>query len=140
MSTKKTSDNQDLLDAAPAPLGELLFEYDVPADMQEPMRLPNGSALLIKSVLVKRLRASDEVLAARRVGRDAARMVFELCQIAFAGVNGKRFDDSASEGDAVWAVLDPRLRSLLMAAYQELNAAKETQQTAFLKSCRVKTG
>lgn len=139
MTAKKT-DNQDLLNAAPAPLAELLFEYDVPADLQEPMRLPDGSALLIKSVLVRRLRAQDEVLAARRVGRDAARMVFELCQIAFAGVNGKRFDDGVSEGDAVWAVLDPRIRSLLMSAYQELNSAKETQQASFLKSCRVKTG
>lgn len=92
----------------------------------------------VSSVGLVELTALDELGAAKRAKGDAMRLAYELSKSALAEVNGEKLSFADGSLDRTWAVIHPKIRNMVLAAYSELHSPPEGSVDDFLKSRQVK--
>lgn len=107
-----------------------LYVYEVPASLD----------VGVRSLGLVELTAGEELMAAKRASGDSMRLAYELSKEAL-----RRLDDralSAADGsiDVAWSAMSPKLRNLVLSAYNDLHAPAEAEVRGFLKSRTVQVG
>lgn len=101
---------------------------------------PPSVATDIESVGIAELTSDEEIQATKRVGTDQARLPYELSLQCLAEVNGKPVSLVDGSADTAWKAMSSKQRTLMVAAYSEVNAPEQEDLSGFLKSQQVKVG
>jgi hypothetical protein len=102
------------------------FTYTVPASLAQ----ESG----VSSVTLVHLTAQDEMAATKRSGTDPIRVAYELAKASLWGLDGKMLSAMNSEKDVKWQTLHPKIRSLVVQAYQRIHQPREEDSVDFLAS------
>lgn len=115
-------------------MAKILFTYSIP----ESIRL-NSEIPLPKKIVMRQLSA-DEELQAHRVGR-AEYMKSQYDAVKRAIVKLDSQDVSYAEGtsDKFWENCGPKMRSLLLQAYNRSTAPTAEEESSFLGSAEIQT-
>lgn len=108
------------------------FTYTVP----EALARESG----VSSVTMVHLTAMDEMGATKRAGMDAMRVAYELAKASLYALDGKGFSAVNSEKDIKWQAMHPKIRALVVQAYQRIHQPKEDDAVDFLGSEVVSAG
>ena len=100
--------------------------------------LPAGIANGIETVGIKEITTREEERVANRSRKNDMKLGFELVKQAIVEVNGQSVSLADGSTDRVWEDMGPRARTLMVAAYQEVNHPTDDQMASFLKSQTVK--
>lgn len=92
----------------------------------------------IKSVGMVELNALDEMQAAKKAKGDAMRLAYELSKAALVEVNGEKLSAADGSLESAWLRMNPKVRSLVLAAYGDLHSPPDGSVDDFLKSRQVK--
>lgn len=106
-----------------------LYVFDVPDKLAHEVG--------IASVGIVELTTEEELMATRRAGNDPIRLAYELARQALVQVNGKTVTLADGSADKAWESAHPKLRGMLMRAYNEVNQPTNTDVDSFLKSRQV---
>lgn len=93
------------------------------------------------SIAVVQLTAGEEMAASKRAQMEPIRLAYELAKEALRAVNGKPVSTADGTADAWWE--NPRntkIRTLVVSAYNLVNAPSQDETAGFLKSCSVTVG
>ncbi len=107
------------------------FRYTLPAHIQK----ETGVATL---TLVQ-LTAEEEIMATNRARNDQIRLAWELVKESVYAVNDQRTTSADGSIDKAWAGLHPRVRNLLMNAFNDLHNPTKEDAASFLGSRQVMT-
>ncbi len=101
---------------------------------------PSVSTDEVQSVGISELTSNEEIQATKRVGTDQARLPYELSLQCLAEVNGKPVSLGDGSADTAWKAMSSKQRTLMIAAYSEVNAPEQEDLSGFIKSQQVKVG
>jgi len=113
-----------------------LHEYAIPKSL---LSLADG----VTHLGLCELTVDDELTATKRARGDGVRLAFELVRESFRSTGRKGSDGkvartmlSSADGsmDKAWAALHPKLRQLVVTAYNDLHSPKESDVAGFLES------
>lgn len=93
-----------------------------------------------KSIGMVELTAAEEMAATKRSRQDPLRLAVELTKQAIVEVNGQRVSIANQSVDKAWEEFPSKIRSLALAAYNELHNPDEEEQKGFLESRATKIG
>ena len=96
--------------------------------------IPKGLATEVQTVGFHQLTTSEERQALKAASGDTAKAMYEQIKHSIAEVNGKPVSVADGSTDKVWETMDPRVRTLCMAAYQKLHIPENDAVEDFLKS------
>ncbi len=114
---------------APAAEPRAYYTYDVPE------KLAKQSA--IKSITLVENTAAEELMATKRSGGDPIRLALELGKQAVVAINGRPVSAGDASLDSAWDKMHPKVRNLVMHAYNTLHANTKEDGEAFLATCVV---
>lgn len=109
----------------------VLYLYDVPDSL---------SGFGVKEVGLVELTAEEEMMATRRCRGDAVRLGFELAKEALRRVDGRSVSTSVGSTDSAWNQMHPKVRSLVVQAYNDLHGTKQEETASFIRSRRAHIG
>lgn len=95
---------------------------------------PKSVASDVRSIGFKELTAEEELVASKRAGVDAFRVVYERMREALVEADGKPVSLADGTSDVAWISLPPPARELALAAFQKIHSATEAQAEDFLQS------
>lgn len=107
----------------------VVFTYEIPKSLQK-----TQSGRVFTTVGIRELRPLDEIAAAERCGGNAIRLAFELAFEALTEVNGKPVDRGGGGAEKDWRDMGPKLRNLVLTAYNAEFSVDKDDTDAFLKS------
>lgn len=102
--------------------------------------IPKTVANGIEEMGFVQLTSSEELQATKRSHNDMGRLAFEMAKQALVEVNGEKVNLRDGSSDAVWNKMDPKVRTLAVAAFGHLHTPEEEDVNSFLKSQRVEVG
>ena len=102
--------------------------------------IPEALANGIAEVGMVQLTSNEELRATKRARNDAHSMVYELAKQSLVEVNGAPVKEADGSADTAWASMQPKVRTLVMAAFGELHTPEEDDLKDFLKSQQVTVG
>lgn len=112
----------------------IVTTFDIPESIIE------LTGTTVKSIGFVELTAAEEMAATKRSRQDPLRLATELTKQALVEVNGQRVSIGNQSVDKAWEDMPAKVRSLALAAYNEIHNPEEEEQKAFLKSRATKTG
>jgi hypothetical protein len=95
-----------------------------------PPPLQNG----IKTVGLVELTAEEELNATKRAQGDGLRLAYEMTKISLVEIDGKTLVRSEGDTDAAFERMHPKVRSLVVSAFNSLHAPDDKETLDFLKS------
>jgi hypothetical protein len=104
--------------------------YTIPEELRDASKRPETVSL--------RLLTSDEELQASRAGKfDIMKSQYEATKLMIVALDGKPVSVADGSVDSFWERADPRVRNLLIEAYNRLSSPTRGQQDDFFKSARI---
>lgn len=103
-------------------------------------QLPKTYGDDITSVGLVELTAAEELSATKRAKGDMFRTAYELAKQSLVQVNGEAVRSSDATVDAAWERMNPKVRNLVLSAYQEIHTPGEDDAANFLKTRTVQVG
>lgn len=97
-----------------------------------PHRLAQGGAF--ESIGLVELNAEQEIFATKRAKGDPVRLAWELAKECLVQVNGKAVSEADGSRDSAWEGMGPKLRNLVLSAYNDLHAPEDADAASFLGS------
>jgi len=94
----------------------------------------------IKSVGLVELTAAEELMAAKRVKTDPAAYTFQMAKAALAQVNGDPVSVVDGSADRAWERMGPKVRALVVTAWNDISQPTEEAVSGFLQSRKVQVG
>lgn len=87
------------------------------------------------SNVTMRALTADEELTASRLGRfDVMKSQYAATKLSIVALDGAPVSTADGSTDAFWERSDPRLRSLILQAYNKLSSPTQAEEDAFFKS------
>ncbi len=99
---------------------------------------PASVASDVRSVGFKELTAEEELVASKRAGQDAFRIIYERVRESLAEADGKPVSLADGTADAVWLGFPPPARELVVAGFQKIHSVEEKAAADFLGSQSVR--
>ncbi len=93
-----------------------------------------------ESVGIRKLRSAEEVEATRACQGESMRLAWELSKMSLCEVDGERLLHHEGQVDTKWDKFDPKLRSLIVAAYAKLHTPEDDETENFLAGMTTKVG
>ena len=94
----------------------------------------------IRSVGVVELTAAEELMAAKRVRTDPAAYTFQMAKAALARVNNEPVSLADGSADKAWERMGPKVRALVVTAWNTVSQPSEDEVSGFLGSQKVQVG
>ena len=116
---------QNLSEGLPSKPSRPVYVYDVPTTLGE------GG---IETVGLVQLTAREEMMAAKRAGSDAIKLVYEQVKQALVEVNGEKVGLADGSADTAFDKMNPMVRNLVMTAFAQLHTPPEEATVGFLQS------
>lgn len=88
----------------------------------------------IESVSLVELTAAEEMMATKRAMNDPIRLAWEMPKESLRAVNGSPLSAADGTIDKVWESMHPKVRSFVMAAYNQLHNPPAEDVSVFLLS------
>lgn len=124
-----------------------IYRYKIPASMA-------GLARDVATIGLVEITPDEEIMATKRCSNQPIRLAYELSleafrEIGMAGPLGQdgrptvvshRLSTADGTADRVWRQLHPKIRTLVVTAYNELHNPKDGEAQDFLSSREVTTG
>jgi hypothetical protein len=101
-------------------------------------KVPHALSEGIKTIGISQLTGDDELMAAKRANSDPVQLAYEQVKQSIVEVDGKPVNLADGSIDMAWKTMDPKVRSLLMAAYAKLHTPKESEIEDFLSSQEIR--
>lgn len=101
-----------------------------------PKKHQNG----IETIGLFQLTSDEELMATKRSRNSQHRLVYELVKQALAEIDGTKVGLGDGSADKAWNSMNPKVRTLVMAAFGEIHAPEEDDLEGFLKSQQVSVG
>lgn len=93
------------------------------------------------SVGVVALTAAEEMMASRRSQSDPIQLAYELAKESLRTVDGRAVSTADGSADVWWEnPANTKVRTLVVTAYNSVNAPSRDETSDFLKSCTVSVG
>lgn len=102
--------------------------------------IPEALANGIEEVGLVQLTSNEELRATKRSRNDTHRLAYELTKQSLVEVNGDPVKEGDGSVDAAWSSMEPKVRTLVLAAFGELHTPEEEDLSNFLKSQQVIVG
>lgn len=102
------------------------YTYELPAKLQQ--------TLGVKTLTLVELNAEEEMMATKRSRNDPVRLAWELPKEALRAINGARVGSVDGSIDKAWNDMHPKVRALVMQAYNDLHNPVQTDVADFLAS------
>jgi len=114
----------------------------VPGDAARVQHVFNVPASMVgvcgcSTLVFHELTAEDEIMASKRARGDAGTLAYELAKASLAAVDGKRLSLSDGSVDRWFSHASPKVRGLIVTAYNEIHSVTQGDADAFLKSRKV---
>lgn len=104
--------------------------YTIPEGFRDSTKRP-------ETVSIRQL-TSDEELQASKLGRfDVLRSQYEAAKLMIVAIDGKPVSLADGTVDVFWERSDPRVRALLIEAYNRMSSPTRGEQDTFFKSARI---
>lgn len=87
-----------------------------------------------RSVGLVELNAGEELMAAKRAMNNPIQLAYELAKEALRAIDGRPLSLGDGSTDVAWGAMCPKLRNLVMAAYNDLHSPEAAEVKGFLKS------
>jgi hypothetical protein len=111
-------------------MAKAIYTYTIP----ESLRTEGGPSSLGLSLLTV-----DQELTASKIGRfDTMKTQYEAAKMAIAQADGKDVMNGDGAIDVLWEKVGPKMRALVLQAYNEISSANGEEEAAFFKSRSVK--
>lgn len=104
--------------------------YDVPESLRDATGKP-------AKVSMQTLVADDELQAARSGKFDILKSQYEAVKLAIVALDGKPTSVADGTTDQFWNNCDPKLRTILLDAYNRMSSPSREESDAFFKSAQV---
>lgn len=102
-----------------------------------PESLRNGNDPNPAKIGMQQLNADQELMASKSGKFDYMKAQYAACKLSIVEFDGKRLPPDETV-DVFWDKADPKLRSLLLQAYNKLSSPSDEEDAAFFKSEEVK--
>lgn len=96
--------------------------------------LPSTLANGVKSIGLRVLTAEEELRASKAGRFDLNRINYEAVKLSIAEFDGKAIGNAEGEIDKFWNRVDPKVRSLLLQAYNKLTSPSLEETASFFGS------
>lgn len=94
-----------------------------------------------ESVGLVQLTAGEELMASKRSAMDQIQLAYELAKEALREVDGKPVSTADLSADAWWDdQRNTKIRTLVVSAYNTINAPNAGETKDFLASCSIRVG
>jgi hypothetical protein len=108
----------------------LIRQYTLP----ESLRSDDPSVPRPKTIGMRQLSAEEELMASK-IGRvDYMRAQYAATKLSIVEFDGKPIDHGTSALDIFWERSDPKVRSLLLQAYNRLSSPSKEEEDGFFES------
>lgn len=113
-----------------------VYTFTVPKKLQGTNDEEQGT-MKVETVGLVELRGGEEIEAAERAQNNLVRGNVELVKAAVRWVNGKAVHSYDGSVDKVWNRCDPRVRGLILNAFQRIHTPEKIDTETFLGSVSV---
>lgn len=122
--------SQQLVGLSPPQDNRPRTTYTVPESMRDASKQP-------AKVSFRQLTADEELTASKAGKFDVMRSQYEAVKLSIVAVDGKPVSVADGTVDSFWEHADPRLRSLLIDAYNRLSSPTREESASFFKSAQI---
>lgn len=107
-------------------MAKLFHDFTIP----EKLRYEGGPAVVSLQLL-----SSDQELIASRLGRfDVLKTQYEAVKLSVGALDGAKADPSTGIVDTFWEKAGPKVRSLLLQAYDRISSPTKEDESSFFLS------
>lgn len=104
--------------------------YVIPESLRDSTKKP-------AEVSLRQLTADEELQAARAGRFDVLKSQYEATKLMIVAIDGKAVSIADASVDSFWERADPRVRNLLVEAYNRMSSPTRGEQDDFFKSARI---
>lgn len=108
------------------------YDFTVPESIREAKKAKGVT--LPKVITLRELTANDELQAARVGKFELAKVRYDSIKRAIAEFDGRAVSYADAEIDQFWETCGGKLRTMLLAAFEEMTAPSDKEQDDFLSS------
>lgn len=112
--------------------GRPVHTYTIPESLRD------KSGLVPAKVGMVQLTAEQELLASKLGQYQLLKAQYAATKLSIVEFDGRAVNASSAEVDKFWERVDPRVRNLLLQAYQKLATPSDDEEADFLKSEEVR--
>lgn len=94
----------------------------------------------VAKISVSELTAEEEMMATRRSGGDQVRLVWELAKESLRRIDDMPVSTGNGTVDAHWNRMHPKLRQMVIGAYNSVHSPDRDESKAFLGSREIEVG
>lgn len=110
--------------------GKALFKYRIPARLRT-----SDSGQPLPEVITMRTLSADEELQANQIGRfNLLKAQYDAAKRSIVALDGKVVSYPEGEADKFWEAAGPKVRSLILQAYNKAAAPLKEDEDAFFAS------
>lgn len=114
-------------------IGKLLAEARKPRPLYV-FKVPASVGSEIKSVGLVQLTVSEEIALGDACASQRNRLPMALAKASLVQVDGKLVGDADDSREIAWSKMGPKVRALILLAYNKLHIPQDDALEAFLKS------
>lgn len=93
-----------------------------------------------KSVGLRQLTAEEEITASKIGKFDLTKTRYEGVKLSICQLGGQKVSNADGAVDKFWDHCGPKVRTLLLQAYDQLSGVKDAEEQNFLGSVEIQTG